>query len=127
MATAAATVVVPWPPRAPVKVIVGFIGGPPREGGGRTGGKLGSALLAGRRAASPTATAVRRWMSGTSSARRAIPVLVEVVRRCEPWPQPRAQPVGERGGDPSYAQPASGGGRPPQPPHAHPFSGSAIL
>src|SRR3546814_3209862 len=36
MATAAATVVVPWPPRAPVKVIVGFIGGPPREGGGRT-------------------------------------------------------------------------------------------
>lgn len=39
-ATAAATVVVPWPPRAPVKVIVGFIEGPlgrvvgePGEGG----------------------------------------------------------------------------------------------
>src|SRR3546814_6643750 len=54
MATAAATVVVPWPPRAPVKVIVGFIGGPPRAGGGRTGGKLGSALLAGRSEEQPS-------------------------------------------------------------------------
>src|SRR3546814_18980704 len=72
---------------------------------------LGSALLAGRRAASPTGTAVRRWMSGTSSARRAIPVLVEVVRRCEPWRQRRGQPVGERGEEPSYGEDVSGGGR----------------
>src|SRR3546814_21099355 len=72
---------------------------------------LGSALLAGRRAASPTGTAVRRWMSGTSSARRAIPVLVEVVRRRAPWRQLRGQPVGERGEEPSYGEDVSGGGR----------------
>src|SRR3546814_2565176 len=50
-------------------------------------------------------------MSGTSSARRAIPVLVEVVRRCEPWRQLRGQPVGARGEEPSYGEDVSGGGR----------------
>src|SRR3546814_12292025 len=50
-------------------------------------------------------------MSWTSSARRAIPVLVEVVRRCEPWRQLRGQPVGERGEEPSYGEDVSGGGR----------------